>query len=85
MEDLAISGGCDNAAIVGERHKLGLEYIVAVARIEREFDSRSRLPIPENNLPVIRTRKDDISIRIEAYCVDTSLMLSELLVESKTL
>ena len=81
--DLSISRRGDNAAIVRERHELGLENIVAMARIERELDGGS-IPIPEYNLPVIRTRHKDISIGIEAYSVDTTLMLLELLVETKS-
>lgn len=60
-----------------------MENIVAVSRIERELDSSS-VPIPEYNLSIIRARNKDISIRIEAYRVDTARMLFELLVETKT-
>jgi len=73
---LSISSTGDNASILRVRHDLGLENIVGVTRMEREFNTAS-LPVPENNPPIIRTRHQNVPISIEADSVDTTSVLGK--------
>lgn len=75
--NLSISSTSDNAAIIGVRHDLGLENIVSMTRMKREFNTAS-FPVPEDNPQVIGTGDEKVTFFIEADSVDTTSVLLQL-------
>lgn len=80
MKYLPVCSTSDNAPIICVWHDLCLKNIVSMTRMKREL-FMPRLPIPEYNTLVIRSRNQNITTCIEAYSIDTASVLCQLPVE----